>query len=340
MNIKLRQNYISFVERKKHSWLGKLVYVFLYFFSLIYGSCVALRNFLYNQSILKSYNPKSSFLIGVGNISWAGTGKTPLCVWLYNRLHLKFTTAILRRGYGQDEKKLIAEDCDSVFSAPDRVSLVKKREKNYNLFILDDGFQYRKLKKDLNIVIMAQREFDRKIHLIPASFFREPLKSIRRADILIVNHAIESRREKIKKLIYKAAPTVKIYFANYQVEGLEDLEGKKYDSDFIKNRRIAAFAAIGYPDGFFELLGKTGVALEKKIRYPDHCQLSNQEYRRIEKKLLKAGINTLVITKKDKYHLPKGEKKINIFILKVKLKIEYKDKLIKNINKRIRDKLN
>lgn len=340
MNIKLKQNYIFFVERKKHSFLGKVVYLFLYLFSLLYGFYITVRNFLYNHQIAKSYKPKSSFLIGVGNISWAGTGKTPFCIWLYDQLHLKFKTAILRRGYGQDEKQLIAEECGSVFSSPDRVSLVKRKERDYNLFILDDGFQYRKLKKDLNIVIMGQREFERKIRLIPASFFREPFKSIRRADILIINYAVESSRENIKKLIHRVAPSVEIYFANYQIEELEDLEAKNYSINTIKKKRIAAFAAIGFPDGFFQLLEKTGVALERKIRYPDHYQLSSQEYLKIEKQLLDSGINTLVITGKDKYHLPEGEKKIEILILKVKLKIVDKDKLIEDINKKIIDKLN
>ncbi len=340
MNIKLKQKYIAFIESQKHSFLGKLVYSLLYLLSLLYGSYVILRNFFYNHQILKSYNPKSSFLIGVGNISWAGTGKTPLCLLLYSQFKLKFKTAILRRGYGQDEKKLIAEDCDSVFSSPDRIKLVKSLENDYDLFILDDGFQYRKLKKDINIVIMGQREFTRKIRLIPVSFFREPLQSIKRADILIINYALKYNQEKIKKLIYKVASSLKIYFANYQIKGLKDLEGKNYNLDIIKNKSIAAFAAIGYPTGFFELLEKRGVALQRKIRYPDHYELSSQEYVKIENTLLASGINTLVITKKDKFHLPKGQKKINIFIVKVELEIENKEKLIANIAKKINNKLN
>ncbi|MCF7887395.1 MAG: tetraacyldisaccharide 4'-kinase [Candidatus Omnitrophica bacterium] len=340
MKNKIKMSYIRFVEEDKHSFLGKILYGFLYCLSLVYGVFIEVRNFIYNKGIANSYNPDSSFLIGIGNISWAGTGKTPFCLWLYKRLNIKFKTGILRRGYGEDEKKLIKKECDSVFSSPDRLGLVKSLEKDYDLFILDDSFQYRKLKKDLEIVIMGQREFNRKVNLIPASFFREPFKSIKRVDILVVNYKEEVDRDRIKEVVCKVAPLLKVYFANYQIKGLENLEGKKYDLNFLKDKKIAAFAAIGYPQGFFDLLKKTGAILEKEIRYPDHYSLSGQEYSSLEKKLKELGIDTLVITGKDKYHLPKCQKEIDIFILDVKLEVEAKEKMIEDIIEKINNKLN
>jgi tetraacyldisaccharide 4'-kinase len=340
MKNKIKMSYIRFVEEDKHSFLGKILYPFLYCLSLIYRFFIEIRNFIYDKRITKSYNPEASFLIGVGNISWAGTGKTPFCLWLYKRLNIKFKTGILRRGYGKDEKKLIKKECDSVFSSPDRLGLVKSLEKDYDLLILDDNFQYRKLKKDLEVVIMGQREFNRRVDLIPASFFREPFKNIKRADILIVNYKENADRNRIKRMVYKVAPSLKVYFANYQIKGLENLEEKRYDLNFLKDKKIAAFAAIGYPQGFFDLLKKTGAILEKEIRYPDHYSLSGQEYASLEKELYELGIGTLVITGKDKYHLPEGQKKIDIFILDVRLEIEEKEKMIKNIIKKINNKLN
>ncbi|MCF7873290.1 MAG: tetraacyldisaccharide 4'-kinase [Candidatus Omnitrophica bacterium] len=336
---KIKMSYIKFAEKRNHSFLGKILYIFFYCLSLIYAALVKIRNFFYNRNIFSSYNSDLAFLIGVGNISWAGTGKTPLCLWLYKQLNLKFKTAILRRGYGQDEGKLIKKECSSVFSSCDRVNLVKNLEKDYNLFIVDDSFQYRKLKKDLEIVIMGEREFSRKIDLIPASFFREPLKNIKRADILIVNYHKKIKKEKIKSLVYKIAPKVKIYFANYLVDSLEDLEGKVYNLNILKNKKLAAFAAIGYPQGFFDLLKKVGFNPEKKIRYPDHYNLSKKEYSILEQNLLNSEINSLVVTKKDKYHLPAGRKKIDIFVLGVKLEIEDKEKLIEDITKKINNKI-
>jgi tetraacyldisaccharide 4'-kinase len=176
--------------------------------------------------------------------------------------------------------------------------------------------------------------------LIPVSFFREPFKNIKRADFLIVNYKKQANREKAKRKIAEVGPQLEVYFADYQIIGLEDLDGKKYELSQLRDKKIAAFAAIGYPQGFFELLKKNGLKLEKEIRYPDHHNLSNCEYVRLEQKLLDSGINNLAITKKDKYHLPKGRKKIDIFIVDVKLEIENTKKLLEAISKKIDSKLN
>lgn len=340
MKVRLKKWYVAFIEEDSHSFLGNIFYLFLYLLSFVYRFVVTIRNFLYDKNLLKSYHSGPSFTIGVGNISWAGTGKTPLCLWLYGQFNLKIKTAILRRGYGKDEEKLIKEGCPEVFSSPDRLNLVKGLEKKYDLFILDDGFQYRKLKKDLEIVIMGQREFDKKMNLIPASFFREPFKNIKRADFLIVNYKKQANREKAKRKIAEAAPQLEVYFADYQIIGLEGLDGKKYELSQLRDKKIAAFAAIGYPQGFFGLLKENGFKLENEIRYPDHHNLSKCEYRKLEQRLLNSGINNLAITRKDKYHLPKVRKKIDIFIVDVKLEIENKKKLLEAISEKIDNKLN
>jgi len=339
MVLTIKQHYISFIEKTKHSFGGKLLYIFLYCLSLLYGFLIALRNFFYDRGILSSYNPDSSFLIGVGNISWAGTGKTPFCLWLYKELNLKFKTGILRRGYGKDEEELIKSESGAVFSSPNRLRLVKNLEKGYQLFVLDDSFQYRKLKKDLNIVIMGQREFKRKRHLIPVSFFRESFQSLKRAEVIIINYKEKVDRQEVKKELRRLAPASEVYFSDYRAVNLEGLDGSIYNLDFLKNQKIAGFAAIGYPEGFFELLEKTGYSLARKIKYPDHYNLSGQEYYRLERGLMDSGIKNLVITKKDKYHLPGGEKKINIFILNARLKIEGGETLIDAITKKIKAKL-
>ncbi|MCF7870859.1 MAG: tetraacyldisaccharide 4'-kinase [Candidatus Omnitrophica bacterium] len=340
MKVRLKKWYVAFIEEDSRSFLGNIFYLFLYLLSLVYRLVVTIRNFLYNKNLLKSYYSGSSFIIGVGNISWAGTGKTPLCLWLYRQFGLKIKSAILRRGYGQDEEKLIKEECDQVFSSPNRMNLVKGLEKRYDLFILDDAFQYRKLKKDLEIVIMGQREFDKKINLIPVSFFREPFKNIKRADFLIINYKNQANREKIKRKIAQAGLEPEVYFAGYRISGLEGLDGKRYDFNQLRNKRIAAFAAIGYPQGFFGLLKENGFKLEREIRYPDHYNLSNCEYSKLEQKLLNSGINSLAITRKDKYHLPQGRKKIDIFMVDVKLEIENKKRFLEAIVKKINKKLN
>ncbi len=336
--LQLKRKYILFIEKNEYSFFGKIMFGLLYLLSFLYGFFVNLRNFLYDKNILKSYNPDSSFLIGVGNISWAGTGKTPLSLWLYENFSSKLKTAILRRGYGEDEKKLIKEKCLHLFSSPDRRKIIKSLEKKYELFIIDDAFQYRKLKKDIEIVIMRADELRKKRHLIPASSFREPLQNAKRADILIVNYKDDSDCGQIKKIISELSLPSQFYFARYRVKSLQNLRGEIYNFELLKNKKVAAFAAIGYPRGFFRLLIKSGISLVKEIVYPDHHILSKKEYCSLENELIQSGIKTLITTDKDRYHFPEGKKQLDIFVLSVKLEIEREAELIDQLSRKIAHK--
>lgn len=340
LKARLRKSYIDFVEVGPKSIFGRFFYGFLYLLSLVYAFFVLLRNFFYDFGVIKAYRSDLSFVVGIGNISWAGTGKTSLSLLLYHQFSSKLATAILRRGYGQDENDLITRAGGVVFSSPDRRAMVKRLEKKYQLFILDDAFQYRRLKKDIEIVMIGAREFSKKIRLIPVSFFREPFSSLRRADFIIVNYKERVDRQRVQKILSGVLSGTKLYFADYQVLGLSDLKGSSYSLESLAKEKIAAFAAIGYPQGFFDLLENLGFKVSEKIIYPDHSSLSVKEYLSLESKLLALGIKTLIITEKDRYHLPVGEKKIDIFILNVKLKIECQDQLISQIEEKIREKYN
>ncbi|MFH1518947.1 MAG: tetraacyldisaccharide 4'-kinase [Candidatus Omnitrophota bacterium] len=328
--LKLKQGYLTFIEKDKKNVFEALAYALLCFFSGIYGAIVFLRNFLYQRKIIPVFFSRAK-VISVGNLSWSGSGKTSLCLWLYNRLSLERKVAILRRGYGEDEGKLLKEKmvisngmtASGVFSASKRSKLAKQLEGSFDLFILDDGFQHRSLRRDVDIVIMGSRDFRRKQRLIPAYFFREPLSSLSRADILILNYSEEmGDREAVKRAVLKIAPKLRVYFSQYRPKGFVDLAGNRFKIDFLANRRLGAFAAIGYPQGFFNKLKELNFNLSQRIVYPDHHELSFSEFGKLEDSLIKNSINDLVITHKDKYHLPCLESRLNIFILEVDLEIE------------------
>lgn len=322
MTIKLKKWYLDLIEKDSKNILEVVFYCFLLILSLIYGAAVKIRNFLYDRKILKSFSP-SSKIISIGNLSWAGTGKTTLAIYLYEKLSKQFKTALLRRGYGKDEEKLLKEKINSVFSSPNRVKLAKKLSSKFELFILDDGFQHRKLNRDLNIVIISGRDLRRKIKLIPASYFREPLNSLRRAQILILSYKEEiSRPQEIKNQLLTKFPRLKIYFSSYKFKQLSDLNRTPVNLDTIKDKKIAGLCAIGYPQGFFNKLRQLNLNIAEEITYPDHYELSIAEFKQTQDKLLEKGINTLIITAKDKYHLPNCEKKINIYIMEIDIEID------------------
>jgi len=331
MVVNFKQWYVSFLEKDKKNALEQIFYSILCFLSVIYKSVVITRNFFYDKQILKSYHPKSK-VISIGNISWAGSGKTSLSLWLYEKLAPSHKTAILRRGYGSDEGKLISETTKDVFSSIDRVSLIKDLQSSFDVFILDDGFQYRKLKPNVNIVIMGAREFKRKHRLIPAYFFREPLESLKRADILLLNYKEEfDDMVKVKASIRNFAPNLKIYTCSYKPSKFLDLDGREMPFESLATRRFAAFAAIGYPKGFFNKLKEAGLTPSEEIIYPDHHELTEKELKSLEEDLFSKGIGDLVITSKDKYHLPMYQTKLNIVVMNVEVKIDDEDIFLINV---------
>jgi len=334
--LKLKQSYIKFIERKKQGLPEVIFYCFLILLSYIYWVVVALRNFFYAKGILKSYQAKAK-VISIGNISWAGSGKTSLTIWLEKRLSSQYKVAILRRGWGQDEELLLKENTDSVYSNPNRRSLAQELSGQYELFILDDGFQYRRLKPDLNIVLMGAREFKGKFRLIPAYFFREPLNSLGRADMIIVNYSnqLADRSEIIAK-IKQFSPRADLYFSQYKVKRFLDLESNSFEQSSFKDKKIAAFTAIGYPQGFFSKIKELGLNLAREITYPDHHQLSQAEYNQIEEDLLSVGIEDLIITAKDRYHLPADKGwRLKIIVMEVELQIENETRFLSEIKAKL-----
>jgi tetraacyldisaccharide 4'-kinase len=335
LGLTLKKSYLEFIAKDKRRPFQKFVYSLLIFLSWIYAAVVAARNTLYDCNLLRTYRP-SKKLISVGNLSWAGSGKTPLSIWLYEKFSPYISAVVVRRGYGDDENKLLRERIGDVFFALDRCSLVRRKEEIFDLFILDDGFQYRKLIPTVSIVIMGAREFQGVYRLLPASYFREPFSSLHRADIVIVNHSNEIKnRKKIKKMITEAAPAACVYFSDYIVNGFKDLEGNPYSEEFFLDKPVAAFAAIGYPEGFFKKLKKLKFDVRHQVAYPDHHRLSVREFLNLEDKLLREGVKYMLITHKDKYHFPYRPEKIKIVVMEIDFCFEEEARFIDGIKQRL-----
>lgn len=337
MPINLKKWYLTFLEKSKKNLLENIIYCFLITVSLLYGFIVRLKNLLYDRKIIKPFYSGKK-VISIGNLSWAGTGKTTLTAYLHAKLSSQFKIAVIRRGYGRDEGKLLAETIKNVFSSPDRIEIIKKNSCDFDIFILDDGFQHRKLHRDLDIVIMGAREFKVRYRLIPACFFREPFKALNRADILILNYKDEfADLEKIKQTIKNKFGRLKIYSAGYKFKRFVDFDNKEVTPDFFKSKKIAALSGIGYPQGFLNKLRELRIHISKKIIYPDHYELGEKEFILLTRNLLQAGIENIIITSKDKYHLPKIEQRIKIFIMEIEIEIDHEQKLLEEILIRLKN---
>lgn len=323
--------YIRLLEKDKKNFFELLFYSFLYLASLLYGAVVNLRNFFYDKGLAPAHKTHAK-VISIGNLSWAGSGKTTLAMHLYDKLSSRYKVAVLRRGYGNDEAGLYRERGIKFYSSPNRAGLAGKLAAEYDVFILDDGFQHRKLARNLDIVVMAAREFRRKMRLIPADIFRENIRSLARASILILNYRDELKDLlKIKQVLQNRFPQLKIYFASYRFKGFCDMQGKQIDTSLLKNRKIAAMTATGYPQGFFNKLQGLSLNVAQKVTYPDHYELNREEFIALQERLKNDAILDLVITHKDKYHIPQDCTSLNVYVMEIEMQIEEEEGFLSQI---------
>lgn len=332
---RLKINYLHFLKRKKKFFDFPLLF-FLYILSLFYYLIVFLKNFFYDSGLITEESfPKK--IISVGNLSWGGSGKTPLAIYLYEKLSQNKKVAILRRGYGEDENFLFKERGLNFYSHPDRLKQIKAHPE-VDIFILDDGFQYRKLKKDIEIVLIKLTQFNYPLWVIPFSIFREPFSSLKRADILIINRGSQlnsDERAKIVVRIKRKFSHLKTYFLSYKFFCFKNFKGEIIKKQDIARKRVAALCAIAEGEDFINLLKCEGIIPEKEFIYPDHYLFSVSDMKTIFSELERAKIKDIVITSKDKFKVDSFnnlyKKKFNFYILEIDLVIENEDNFLKDI---------
>ena len=313
----------------------------LSFLSLFYGSIVCVRNFLYDKKIIKSYK-SNAYTISVGNVTTGGVGKTPVTAEIANYLYCKGKkTAILSRGYGGtlsnsepnvisngnevffdseeagDEPVWLANYClnTPIITCSSRVKAAKKAEDDFNVqaLILDDGFQHRKMDRDLNLLLVDNKNRFGNEALLPAGPLREPLAGIERADkIILVNKNYDDESAIQYCLELEKTFNKKVYLCKmipdfvYNIVTNEHLE---------KNAEIAAFCAIGQPQEFYEFLKKE-YRLAVTVDFEDHHYYDEANIIELIEIAKREGISKIVTTEKDAV-------KIREILLKIKPNIDF-----------------
>ncbi len=250
-------------------------------------------------------------IICVGNIFLGGTGKTPLSIYIYNfLLRKKKKPAIVRKFYQShhDEINLTKSKVKNFFINVSRLEAIQKAEnKKCNVVILDDGLQDISINKNLNIFCFNGNESIGNGFILPAGPLREPIKNINRAKIIVING---KKNQLLKRKLKSNSPKAKIFFSNYIPNNINKLKRKK----------ILAFAGIGNPSSFFELLKKHNLNIVDKISFPDHYNYNKKEILDLIQ-LAKKKKMKLVTTEKDYFRL-RGFGISNIHFVSVSLKIE------------------
>ena len=262
--------------------------------------------------------------ICVGNIYLGGTGKTPLCIEIFSILKdLNLNPAFIRKKYDsfQDEADLLKQS-GTIYQNKKRMRAIEEAaQNNADIAILDDGFQDLSIYKNFNIVCFNQKQWTGNNFLIPAGPLRENLSALNRADCILINGKKDT---KIENEIYRVNKNAKVFYSKYEPLDIDSFKGKK----------ICAFAGIGNPSNFFELLKENNLNLVKTFSYPDHHEYS---YTEIENMVKKYNDCILLTTEKDYCRIPLDSVKVGFKIeyLKIRLDIENKDNFIKLIKDKI-----
>tara|TARA_Y100001970_G_scaffold293579_1_gene441321 strand:- start:6484 stop:7413 length:930 start_codon:yes stop_codon:yes gene_type:complete len=259
-------------------------------------------------------------VICVGNIFIGGTGKTPLTIMITKELIKSGKKpAIIRKFYSDhyDEHRLIKSNVDCLFLNKKRNAAIKDAENaKYNVAILDDGFQDHSINKSLNILCFNSNQLIGNGMTIPSGPLREDINSVKRAQIILINGHIDSQFE---KKILKISDKIKIFYSRYMPKNIEKF----------KNKKIFAFAGIGNPENFFNLLIKNNFNIQRKIAFPDHYKFKKTE---IQKMIDESKANNfkLVTTEKD-YLRIKDYGFEDIEVVKVELEIIEREKFLNEI---------
>ncbi|RZO49153.1 MAG: tetraacyldisaccharide 4'-kinase [Candidatus Pelagibacterales bacterium] len=275
---------------------------------------------LFKRTLTKT-NSSSIPTICVGNIYLGGTGKTPLCIEIFSILKdLNMNPAFIRKKYAsqQDEVNL-QKKIGMVFQNKKRTKATEEAAKNnFNIAILDDGFQDYSIEKNLSLVCFNEKQWIGNGLTIPAGPLRETLNALKRADCVIING---EKNKDIEDKILNKNEKIKIFYTKYKPKNIDKL----------KNEKIVAFAGIGNPENFFNLLRNNKLNIIETIKFPDHYKYSKKEIENLMEKTKKDNC-ILLTTEKDYFRISEDNKK-NINYLEVSVDIENKNQFIEIIKK-------
>lgn len=296
--------------------------------SWVYLGAVKLRRWLYSKGILRTRRIPCK-VISVGNVVAGGSGKTPAVIAIARMLkeHSDLSIAVLSRGYRSkvrcpavvsdgenhllgpvdagDEPYLLGHSLPNipVLIGADRVQtgLMAVRKWDCQVVILDDGFQYLKLARDIDIVTVdATRPFGLN-HVLPRGYLREPLSVLNCADLILLTRVdqcdgLGSVRDRLTQI----APSVPVFESIHKPRSLRSLDtDQEIELDAVEGKNILAVCGIANPLSFAETLRSLGAAKVDLVSFPDHHEYPPSSIEMIRRRAAELGADIIVTTEKD-----------------------------------------
>jgi tetraacyldisaccharide 4'-kinase len=298
------------LERLWYSRETSLLSVPLALASIPFRAGVALRSAAYSSGLLKARRIEGAKVVSVGNLTVGGSGKTPVVIFLAQwALACGVKVAVQTRGYGRhatgdvvfdssalpsvetagDEPRLIARRCPGarIYVGPDRAALAgRARADGATLLILDDGFQHRRLARDVDLVVIDDLGNG---HLMPWGPLREPASALARATFAWIKSGEVPARAAVR--------------AVHEPSGWIDEHGKDQSLGALKGVGVIALAGIARPERFVASVRATGAEVASSHLRPDHHLFTAADLDRVRDDVKRLGA-PVVTTEKDAERLP------------------------------------
>ena len=298
-----------------------------------YRAGLAARESAYARGLLTS-GRLSCPVVSVGNLALGGTGKTPTVELVARWLGAEGRrVAIVSRGYGRrvdepvelvsdggpprlsaeragDEPFLLARRLPGVgvVVGADRLEAGRwaVRHLRPDVVLLDDGFQQRRLRKDVEIVCLDARAPWGRGGLFPRGTLREPPSALARAHLVVLTGSGgDPDPGGLRSEVRRRVGPVPCLSADYAVDGLEDLRsGARRPETDLKGRAVLAFAGIAAPERLAETLAAHGALVREVIAFPDHHRYGSRDLEAVVARGVAVGAQLLVTTEKDAVRLP------------------------------------
>ena len=314
---------------------------------------IFLKNLLYDFGALKGKKVGAK-VVSVGNIALGGTGKTPTTIAIARFLEKNgYTVGIVTRGHGRknisnsfllknqswrecgDEVVLLKNNTSSnthIFVSLDKIYAAEQLSKmGCDIVLLDDGFQHRRIHRDIDIVLLGPENQNKKRQLIyPYGLLREPYCYLRRADITISTKSNLIKSTNIRSDYALSLEIKKEVISSGSIKNIHDLENKS---------GVISVCSIGDPESFSKTLSNNNINVNKRLVFPDHWPFSLSDIEKINRLALKEGLKHIVCTEKDFVKLLEFKNVLNVDVNAVVMKHDLSEEVEQDILGRLKQNL-
>jgi len=313
--------------------------------SVPYGAASRLRARAYRMGMLKQQR-LPGVVISVGNLTTGGTGKTPMVIWIAERLAAEGKrVGILTRGYRGKTASEPASSAGRVGrstsqSSSDEVQLMTARlgdrvaigvgadrfargqelaQQGVQWFVLDDGFQHVQLARAADIVMIDATNPFGGGRLLPAGRLREPKTALARADLIVITRSAHSPAVEAAIRRETGAP---VFYAQAELDSVYSPAQPRSTGQDAREQKLFAFCGIGNPHAFVADLRSWGFQIVGHKFFRDHHRYTPEDIREIEAEARAAGARAVICTEKDRFNLPAIQPALPVWVCAISLRVE------------------